>query len=152
MTFKNLVSLVMKPYLARTLLLISSSSAAVATAALPDSGTVPAVTRPRTSHGCTVTCGLRLMRLALPDCELVQNPKRSPPPTPAPIGTAQTGVATTAYTVTGTNTYDITSTCTGNNIQYALMVADSDGFNPQTVVRSREPLLSPAWSPGWSAF
>ena len=27
------------------------------------------------------------------------------------------------------------------------MVADSDGFNPQTVVRSREPLLSPAWSP-----
>jgi len=41
----------------------------------------------------------------------------------------------------------ITSTGTGNNIQYALMVADSDGFNPQTVVRSREPLLSPAWSP-----
>jgi len=40
----------------------------------------------------------------------------------------------------------ITSTGTGNNIQYALMVADSDGFNPQTVVRSREPLLSPAWS------
>ena len=30
---------------------------------------------------------------------------------------------------------------------YALMVADSDGFNPQTMVRSREPLLSPAWSP-----
>lgn len=41
----------------------------------------------------------------------------------------------------------ITSTGLGNNIQYALMVADSDGFNPQTVVRSREPLLSPAWSP-----
>jgi TolB protein len=41
----------------------------------------------------------------------------------------------------------ITSTGTGNNIQYALMVADSDGYNPQTVVRSREPLLSPAWSP-----
>jgi TolB protein len=41
----------------------------------------------------------------------------------------------------------ITSTGTGNSIQYALMVADSDGFNPQTVVRSREPLLSPAWSP-----
>ncbi len=41
----------------------------------------------------------------------------------------------------------ITSTGTGKNIQYALMVADSDGFNPQTVVRSREPLLSPAWSP-----
>ncbi|HSN01046.1 MAG TPA: Tol-Pal system beta propeller repeat protein TolB, partial [Rudaea sp.] len=41
----------------------------------------------------------------------------------------------------------VTSTGTGSNIQYALMVADSDGFNPQTVVRSREPLLSPAWSP-----
>ena len=35
----------------------------------------------------------------------------------------------------------------GNNINYALMVADSDGFNPQTVVRSHEPLLSPSWSP-----
>ena len=41
----------------------------------------------------------------------------------------------------------ITSTGVGNNIQYSLMVADSDGVNPQTVVRSREPLLSPAWSP-----
>jgi len=29
---------------------------------------------------------------------------------------------------------------------YKLQVADSDGFNPQTVVRSTEPLLSPAWS------
>jgi TolB protein len=41
----------------------------------------------------------------------------------------------------------ITSTGIGNNIQYSLMVADSDGVNPQTVVKSREPLLSPAWSP-----
>jgi TolB protein len=31
--------------------------------------------------------------------------------------------------------------------QYALMVADSDGFNPLSVVHSTEPLLSPAWSP-----
>ena len=30
---------------------------------------------------------------------------------------------------------------------YKLQVADSDGFNPQTVVRSVEPLMSPAWSP-----
>ena len=41
----------------------------------------------------------------------------------------------------------VTAVGTNRNIQYALMVADSDGFNPQTVVRSREPLLSPAWSP-----
>lgn len=41
----------------------------------------------------------------------------------------------------------ITASGTDKNMQYALMVADSDGFNPQTVVRSREPLLSPAWSP-----
>lgn len=41
----------------------------------------------------------------------------------------------------------VTATGTAPNIQYALMVADADGYNPQVVVRSREPLLSPAWSP-----
>jgi len=41
----------------------------------------------------------------------------------------------------------VTASGTGNDIQYALMVADADGFNPQVVVKSREPLLSPAWSP-----
>lgn len=41
----------------------------------------------------------------------------------------------------------VTASGVGGNIQYALMIADSDGYNPQTVVRSREPLLSPAWSP-----
>lgn len=41
----------------------------------------------------------------------------------------------------------VTSTGLGRSIQYSLMIADSDGYNPQTVVRSREPLLSPAWSP-----
>lgn len=41
----------------------------------------------------------------------------------------------------------ITATGSGDNIRYALMVADSDGFNPQTIVRSAEPLLSPSWSP-----
>lgn len=41
----------------------------------------------------------------------------------------------------------ITATGVGRGARYALMVADSDGFNPQTVVRSSEPLLSPAWSP-----
>jgi TolB protein len=41
----------------------------------------------------------------------------------------------------------ITAKGTGANIEYALMVADSDGYGPQLVVRSREPLMSPAWSP-----
>lgn len=41
----------------------------------------------------------------------------------------------------------VTASGLGRDIQYSLMVADSDGVNPQTVVRSREPLLSPAWSP-----
>lgn len=41
----------------------------------------------------------------------------------------------------------VTATGSGNNMHYALMVADSDGWNPQTIVRSAEPLLSPTWSP-----
>jgi TolB protein len=41
----------------------------------------------------------------------------------------------------------VTATGVGRASRYALMVADADGFNPQTVVRSGEPLLSPAWSP-----
>lgn len=41
----------------------------------------------------------------------------------------------------------VTATGVGNNARYALMVADADGWNPQTVVRSSEPLLSPSWSP-----
>ena len=41
----------------------------------------------------------------------------------------------------------ITANGVGRNIKYALMVADSDGVNPQNIVHSTEPLLSPAWSP-----
>ena len=41
----------------------------------------------------------------------------------------------------------ITASGSGANMRYALMVADSDGYNPQTIVRSAEPLLSPNWSP-----
>lgn len=44
----------------------------------------------------------------------------------------------------------VTAVGVGQNTQYALIIADSDGYNPQTVVRSREPLLSPAWSPDGS--
>ena len=31
--------------------------------------------------------------------------------------------------------------------RYALQVADADGYGPQTVVSSNEPIISPAWSP-----
>ncbi|MFC4765138.1 Tol-Pal system beta propeller repeat protein TolB [Dyella koreensis] len=41
----------------------------------------------------------------------------------------------------------ITAVGLGNNTTYALIVADSDGYNPQVVARSRESLLSPHWSP-----
>jgi TolB protein len=41
----------------------------------------------------------------------------------------------------------ITASGTGKGARYALMVADADGFNPQRVAGSPEPLLSPAWSP-----
>src|SRR5690606_30906981 len=41
----------------------------------------------------------------------------------------------------------VTASNSGSGMRYALVVADSDGWNPQVVVRSAEPLLSPAWSP-----
>ena len=41
----------------------------------------------------------------------------------------------------------VTATGFGEGMVFALMVADADGFNPQSVVSSRQPLLSPAWSP-----
>jgi TolB protein len=41
----------------------------------------------------------------------------------------------------------VTATGSGRAMHYALMVADADGWNPQSVVQSSEPLLSPAWSP-----
>ncbi|WP_172838841.1 Tol-Pal system beta propeller repeat protein TolB [Solemya velesiana gill symbiont] len=36
---------------------------------------------------------------------------------------------------------------TGGESQVALKVADADGYSPQTIVTSKEPLMSPAWSP-----
>ncbi len=44
----------------------------------------------------------------------------------------------------------ITSTGEGNDQNYELVVADADGYGPQSIVGSPEPLLSPAWSPDGS--
>ncbi|MEO8809442.1 MAG: Tol-Pal system beta propeller repeat protein TolB [Rhodanobacter sp.] len=46
----------------------------------------------------------------------------------------------------------VTAVGLGNKTTYSLIVADSDGYNPQVAVRSRESLLSPAWSPDGSSI
>jgi TolB protein len=40
----------------------------------------------------------------------------------------------------------VTELKTGGKSVYALNVADSDGFNPQVVLESKAPIVSPAWS------
>ena len=42
----------------------------------------------------------------------------------------------------------VTSVRTGENKERVeLRIADADGYNPQTIVSSEEPIMSPAWSP-----
>jgi len=41
----------------------------------------------------------------------------------------------------------VVQTGVGKGAQYALMIADADGYNPQNIVRSDKPLMSPSWSP-----
>lgn len=41
----------------------------------------------------------------------------------------------------------VTREDTPQGVVYRLQVADSDGYNATTVLKSREPILSPAWSP-----
>lgn len=41
----------------------------------------------------------------------------------------------------------ITTTTQGNKRTHQLQIADADGFKPQTIATSPEPIMSPAWSP-----
>ncbi len=41
----------------------------------------------------------------------------------------------------------ITTSGTGAGKSYTLLVADSDGYSPQTILTSKQPLMSPSWSP-----
>lgn len=41
----------------------------------------------------------------------------------------------------------VASSGDGKNRQYRLQIADTDGQNPQTIISSPEPIMSPAWSP-----
>jgi TolB protein len=41
----------------------------------------------------------------------------------------------------------VTEIRSGQTSKFALNVADSDGFNPQVVLESKAPIVSPAWSP-----
>jgi TolB protein len=41
----------------------------------------------------------------------------------------------------------ITTTTNGNKRYHQLQIADADGFKPQTIASSPEPIMSPTWSP-----
>jgi TolB protein len=41
----------------------------------------------------------------------------------------------------------VTATGLGYQRNFELVIADADGYNPRTVATSREPLMSPSWSP-----
>lgn len=40
-----------------------------------------------------------------------------------------------------------TKASTKNSKLYKLLIADADGYNPRTIASSREPIMSPTWSP-----
>ena len=42
-------------------------------------------------------------------------------------------------------------TSSGKPMEYRLQVADTDGYNPQTLLTSKEPIMSPVWSPDGSS-
>src|SRR5580700_2873459 len=79
-----------RPYLAFTLdVIVSKSGPEVTSSTVPVTGVVPALTRPRTSLGCSVTLGSFRSRLALPEAEEVKTPTWPPS-----SGTIQVAVAT----------------------------------------------------------
>jgi TolB protein len=41
----------------------------------------------------------------------------------------------------------VTASGGGDARRYTLMVADADGHSPQTILRSKQPIMSPSWSP-----
>jgi TolB protein len=43
--------------------------------------------------------------------------------------------------------YVTSSRSADKKIEYRLQVADTDGFNPQTLLTSKQPIMSPVWSP-----
>ncbi|HJZ25895.1 MAG TPA: hypothetical protein VJ370_06425 [Streptosporangiaceae bacterium] len=69
--------------------IFSKSGPEVTSSTVPVTGVVPALTRPRTSLGCSVTPGLFRSRLALPEAEEVKTPTWPPS-----SGTIQVAVAT----------------------------------------------------------
>ncbi|KAF0191375.1 MAG: TolB protein [Gammaproteobacteria bacterium] len=46
----------------------------------------------------------------------------------------------------------VTATTSGGTTQYSLLVADADGDSPRPVLNSRQPILSPSWSPDGSTL
>ena len=44
----------------------------------------------------------------------------------------------------------VTTAGSAKNRSYTLLVADSDGYDPQTILTSAQPLMSPSWSPDGS--
>ncbi|MBT8083197.1 MAG: Tol-Pal system beta propeller repeat protein TolB [Gammaproteobacteria bacterium] len=49
--------------------------------------------------------------------------------------------------VFGTRVAYVTAKQQGNGRLYSLIVSDQDGYNEHTVMESRDPIMSPAWSP-----
>ena len=81
----------------------------------------------------------------------------SVPTTAADLRSSAHSIADIIYeTLTGepgafaTSIAYVTSEGKGENQRIQLKIADADGYNPQTIVSSKEPIMSPSWSPDGS--